>query len=373
MQICIDIQAAVTQRAGVGRYTRVLVEHLDAFAEYDELCLFSFDFKGQAAPIPTRHARHRLIKWCPGRLAQGLWKNLNWPPFETFAGRADVYHFPNFLLPPLRRGRSVVTIHDMSFMRHPEFAESRNLRHLNSRIADTAARADMIITDSRFSADEILELIGVSKDRVVPIHLGISASFHPPSNDAVQTMRRTFKIDRPYLLSVGTIEPRKNLTFMIDVFERMKDFDGMLILAGMLGWKFEPILKRIEQSPRAGDIRILEYVDDTALPVLYGGAELLLITSHYEGFGLPPLEAMACGTAVLSSRGGSLPEIVGDAAPCLETDDADRWAEAAVSLLGDSERKGAQISAGQTHAKRYTWQQTARETWDVYRKLAEAT
>jgi glycosyltransferase involved in cell wall biosynthesis len=373
MQICIDIQPAVTQRAGVGRYTRLLVEHLDALAEKDELRLFSFDFKGQGAPIPTQHAVQNSLRWCPGRLAQGLWKNLNWPPFEFFAGRADVYHFPNFLIPPLRQGKSVVTIHDMSFVRHPEFAEERNRRHLNSRIADTAARADTIITDSQFSADEILELLDVSEDRVVPIHLGISTSFQPRSQDEVQSMRSAYGIDRPYLLTVGTIEPRKNVAFMIEAFERMQHFDGILVLAGMLGWKFEPILKRIEDSPRAADILILEYVDDASLPALYTGAELLLLTSHYEGFGFPPLEAMACGTPVLSSRGGSLPEVIGDAAACLDTKDPDLWAHEATSLLADSKRLATQITRGEAHAKRFSWRQTALETWNVYSKLAGAT
>ena len=373
MQICIDIQPAVTQRAGVGRYTRLLVEHLDTLAQEDELRLFSFDFKGRGAPIPTTHAEHRPLRWCPGRIAQQLWKTLNWPPFEVFAGRADIYHFPNFLLPPLRGGKSVVTIHDMSFLRHPEFAESRNLRHLGSRIADTARRADAIITDSRFSADEICELLEVTPDRVNAIHLGISPGFSPPSDEATQRMRQALSLDRPYLLSVGTVEPRKNLGFLVDVFEQMTEFDGMLVLAGMLGWKYEPILERIAASSRASDIRVLEYVDDGMLQALYGSAELLLITSHYEGFGFPPLEAMACGTPVLSSRGGSLPEVLGDAAPCIETDDAQRWSTEAMSLVNDGERRGEQVARGREHVKQYTWEQTASSTWDVYRRLAGAT
>ena len=370
MKICIDVQAAIGQRAGVGRYTQRLVQSLDALAPADELRLFYFDFKRRGLPFPVRHAALRAARWAPGRVVQGLWKTLGWPPFDLLAGPADVYHFPNFILPPLRRGRSVVTIHDMSFLRFPEFAEARNQAYLSARIRDTVARADRIVTDSRFSAAEIAELMDLPADRVTPIYPGISEDFARPPDDAVRALRARLGLDRPYLLTVGTIEPRKNLGFLVDVFEAMTDFDGRLVLAGVPGWKTEPIVDRIRRSPRAADILLPGGVPDEDLPALYAGAELFVIASHYEGFGFPPLEAMACGTPVLSSNGGSLAEVVGPGGERLDAGDAEAWAAAAQCLLTNTALRADCIARGRRRAAEFAWSETARQTLEVYRSLA---
>ena len=368
MKICLDVQSAISQRAGVGRYTRMLSEHLAATLAPDELRLFAFDFRRQADTLDVPTDCLRLVRWCPGRLAQLAWKTVGAPPFDMFAGKADLYHFPNFILPPLSKGRTVVTIHDMSFERFPEFAESRNLCYLSSRIRDTVNRADAIITDSAFSAAEIQELLDITPDRLHPIHLGINPDLRAAPAHSVQATRETLGLDGPYLLAVGTIEPRKNLSFMVDAFERMTTFDGTLVIAGMHGWKFEPILDRIRSSSRADRIRVLDYLDDEMLAPLYTGAELFVTTSLYEGFGLPPLEAMACGTPVLSSTGGSLPEVLGPAATLLDPTEPDRWAEEAARLLTDSGHRAAQVAEGTARAAQYTWQETARKTLAVYRE-----
>ena len=372
MDICIDVQAAIAQRAGVGRYTQLLVQHLDRLADRHNLRLFFFDFRKRGLPFPVQHARAQSLGWCPGRLAQKSWKTLHWPPFDAFAGRADLFHFPNFIIPPLRRGKAVLTIHDMSFVRHPEFAESRNLDYLRTHIAATAARADRILTDSHFSADEIRDCLHVPADRVVPIHLGIAESFSRPDDARIRATLTTLGLDRPYLLTVGTVEPRKNLPLLIDSFERMQSFDGLLVIAGRLGWKVEPILDRIRRSPRAAAIRLIQTVDDETLPALYAGAELFLITSFYEGFGFPPLEAMACGTPVLSSNGGSLAEVLGDAARILTDFDPDHWSTEAQRLLSDTTLRRTLVDRGHTQSARYRWDHTARETLATYESVLES-
>lgn len=366
MRVCLDVQSAVTQRAGVGRYTRQLAEQLAATAGEHRLELFYFDFKRQGRPFPVAHGAFHANRWIPGRLAQAAWKRLAWPPFDRLAGTHDLYHFPNFILPPLRRGRSVVTIHDVSFLRYPAFAEEANLRYLTAKIRDTVTRADAVITDSHFSAGEIVELLGVQPDRVFPIHLGIDPAFAPQPPARVQAVRAQFGLERPYLLAVGTIEPRKNIPFLIDVFEKLDGFDGDLVLAGMPGWKHDPIFARITASPRAERIRHLAYVEDAALPALYSGAACLVQASFYEGFGFPPLEAMACGTPAVSSRGGSLPEVIGDAAPLLDTDDPAPWCGAIMDAI-DCAASGA--DARRRHAARYAWRATAERTWEVYAEV----
>lgn len=370
MRICVDIQAAVSQRAGVGRYTRNLVEHLGPQARPDdELRLFYFDFRRRGLDFACAGAHPTPVRWIPGQYVQQAWKRLHWPPFNWFAGAADLTHFPNFTIPPLTRGKAVVTIHDMSFVRFPEFAEARNLRYLTAVIHDTARRADAIITDSEFSKQEIIECLGVPPGRVYAIPLGISRDYVRPEPARIGTARRELGLQRPYLLTVGTVEPRKNLPFMIEVFEKLEGFEGDLVIAGMPGWKFEPILERMRLSPRRDRIRYLKYIPDGLLPALYAGAELFLTTSFYEGFGFPPLEAMACGTPAVSSAGGSLAEVLGDAALVIPGYETATWTRAIQGLLADPARRARYAAQAPTQAARYTWEETARKTWAVYREV----
>lgn len=385
MNVCLDIQPAVAQRAGVGRYTRALVEHLGEACGTDQLRLFYFDFRRRGLAFATPGLDRQAIRWCPGRLVQKSWKTLHWPPFDWLAGRADVYHFPNFIIPPLtarpqsvsRRiatagvaGRTVVTVHDVSFLRYPAMAEIKNLAYLKARIADTVRRADAIITDSRFSAGEIIALLRADPAKVFSIPLGAADHVRPPDPEAAARLRRERGLTRPYLLTVGTLEPRKNTAFLASVFEAMTAFDGDLVIAGMRGWKYGPILERLRASPRARAIRYLEYVGDEELPALYAGAELFLFPSLYEGFGLPPLEAMLCGAPVLASTAGSLPEVLGDGARLLSEFNAERWAGEALRLLADNTVRREMIAKGRVWAQRYTWRETARQTWAIYRKVA---
>ena len=369
MRICIDVRSAVAQRAGVGRYTKLLVQHLGPIAGHDNLRLFYFDFKRKGIRFETSNSSHRAVRWCPGRMAQLAWRTVHWPPFNSFAGEADVYHFPNFILPPLSAGKSVVTIHDMSFLRFPELAEERNRRYLSARIRDTAVRADAIIADSEFSGVEIRELLHVNPDRIFPIHLGVGTEFKAPGPDRVRSVLARFRIDRPYILTVGTLEPRKNITFLVDVFEKLSGFDGYLVVAGMPGWKYEPIIARMRTSSRSSRIRYLEYVSDSQLPALYAGADLFVLTSVYEGFGLPPLESMACGVPVVSSASGSLTEILGEGAVLIDTFNSDLWATCVEKALSDREYREAMITKGYRQASKYTWTETARKTLDLYRSL----
>ena len=370
MNICMDIQAAVAQRAGIGRYARTLAGHLPPFLDGVDLTLFYFDFKRQGEPFTVPGATLKPCRMLPGQIVQKLWQTADWPEFQQLSGPADLYHFPNFLIPPINaKARTVVSIHDMSFMRFPEFAEDRNREFLTSRLSDTIERADGIITISEFSASEIVEFTGAPRDKIHVTHLGITGGFSTPSEKAQKAMRKELGIDGPYVLTVSTLEPRKNVDFLVDVFEQMKDFDGHFVIAGMRGWKYESTLQRIEESPLRDRIHYVEYVSDEHLPALYGSASLFLFGSHYEGFGFTPLEAMACGLPVLSSDGGSLAEVLRDGAVVMSGFDAGEWAEQAARLLqGDSERD-ALCERGRAVAGSYTWEATARNTAEIYRGL----
>lgn len=368
MKLCLDIQSALAQRAGVGRYTRMLAENLPLTAGADELSLFYFDFKRRGCDFAPPGVNQRSVSWIPGRIVQGGWKTIGFPPFDWFSGRADVFHFPNFIRPPLLRGKSVVTIHDAAFLRYPETIEARNYKYLSAGIKETVDKSDAIICVSTFTANELRELLHVPGEKLRVIPSGLSPAHQRASMADIQAMRQRLHLERPYLLSVGTLEPRKNYPFLIEVFEKL-NFDGDLVIAGMKGWKTDGIFERRNHSPKRERVRLLEYVDEKDLASLYSEAEAFVIPSLYEGFGFPPLESMQCGTPVISAATGSLPEILGDAARMISGFDVDAWTHEIDHVVRDTETREAMIAKGYEKAASYTWKQTALLTWDVYRSL----
>jgi glycosyltransferase involved in cell wall biosynthesis len=334
--------------------------------------LFYFDFKRAGQPPAPGHCRLRPYRLMPGALVQQSWKRLGWPRFDSLTDKADLYHFTNFIIPPLSSAsKALVSIHDISFILHPEFAEKRNLEYLTARIRKTASRAQGIITISRQSAMDIQKHLGVSEDAVFPIHLGVSEMFRHSGSASIAAARSALGVQRPYILMVGTFEPRKNIPFAVSLIEQMSFFDGDLVIVGQKGWKNEPVFEAIGRSIAAGRIRTFTSLPDAQLVALYSGAEFLLMTSFYEGFGFPPLEAMACGTPVLTSSGGSLAEVCGDAAVVVDSFAPELWLEKADLILHDSELRNRLKSAGPAHAGKYTWQSTAEKHIEAYRKVLQ--
>ena len=370
MLVSVDIQPALDQQTGIGRYVRCLAEGVGTLRGQDEVRLFCFDFHGRGIRFPAPGASVRRIRWCPGRLARKTWQTLGWPPYDRFAGPADVYHFTNFVRPPLRRGRSVVSMYDASFLRHPHAAEPANLAYLERHVRGSVERAEAILTISEFSKRELVEHLGASPARVHVVYPGLDHVRRSPSKEDIVMARAALGLTRPYLLMVSTIEPRKNIPFLVEVFDRLDAFDGDLVVAGMKGWQVEPILQAMRGARRADHIRHLDYVKEEYLSGLYAGAELFVFPSLYEGFGFPPLEAMTAGTAVISSDGGSLGEALGDGAEILTAFDADAWADRIREMLADEHRRAALVERGRRQAARYTWSEHVQRTWDVYREVA---
>ena len=347
----------------------MLAEHLPAWKNADHLRLFYFDFKRRGCDFAVEGTPQTAVRWIPGRMVQKSWKTIGFPPFNWFSGNADVFHFPNFIRPPLTRGKSVITIHDAAFLRYPETIEAANYRYLTGSIKKTVDQSDAIICVSAFTASEIESLLGVPGAKLNVVPSGLSSHLHRATREEIDAMRGTLQLHRPYLLSVGTLEPRKNYPFLIDVFEKLS-FDGDLVIAGMKGWKTDGIFERRNRSPLRERIRLLEYVDENNLNALYSAAELFVIPSLYEGFGFPPLEAMQCETAVVSSSTGSLPEVLGDAALLVSSFNVEEWVEAINGLLPDTARRREMVKRGLERTSLFTWERTAQATWNIYRELA---
>lgn len=371
MIVSLQLQAAIAQRAGVGRYVHTLAPHLAARkGDEDRLLGFYFDFRRKGSPFPPGLLEERRITWMPGALAQQAWKRLGAPPYTWFAPRADVHHFTNFVIPPLPRGaKAVVTVHDASYLRFPETLEPKNLAYLRKHIDATLRRADLVLTISETMAAELREACALPADRVRATLLGPPPALAPVESAEADTLLKPLGLDRPFLLHVGTLEPRKNHPFLFEVFNRLETFDGDLVLCGMEGWHVEPILRALEASPKRDRIRRLNYVSDQQLTALYRRAEVMLFPSLYEGFGLPPIEAMRQGCPVISSDGGSLPEVVGQGGQVLPLD-AEAWVTAVETLLSDTEQRAAQIAAGHARAADFSWERCADQTWAAYREVA---
>ncbi|WFB36649.1 glycosyltransferase family 1 protein [Kiritimatiellota bacterium B12222] len=371
MKVCLQIQAAIDQRAGVGRYVHTLVPELAALRGEDELSGFYFDFRRKGSPFAEELIKNHPYTRLPGALIQQSWKRLGLPAYTRFAPDADVHHFPNFIIPPLPPGpKAVVNIHDCCFIKCPETMEPKNRSYLRRRMRATIRRADKILTISETMADEVREAFDLPPDKVKATLLGPPPSMNDLPENQVDQRLKTLGVDGPFLLHVGTMEPRKNHVFLFKIFEALKYFDGKLVLCGMKGWQVEPILEAMAANNKADRIIHLDYVSDEDLVALYRRAEALIFPSLYEGFGLPPVEAMRQGCPVISSDGGSLAEVVGDGGIVLPLGDIDQWTDAIDSLFSSPDRRARLINAGHKKASHFSWRKCAEETWEVYREVS---
>jgi glycosyltransferase involved in cell wall biosynthesis len=282
----------------------------------------------------------------------------------------DALFIPAHVLPRIIPKRSIVTIHDIGFHRHPELYKPVQVRYHEWSTRDIVKRASRILTVSEFSKREIVEVYGAEPSRIVVTPLGIDHTrFHPIPHERVDATLHRLRFPQPYLLFMGRLELKKNIGVLIEAFTRYKQTRGVgdplrLILAGLPGVGFDALEQQIAASPAKDTILLPGYIGEEDKPALMAGAEALIHPSWYEGFGLPPLEAMACGCPVVCSRVASLPEVVGEAnALWFDPANPDELAERLLEIRGDAHRYNHLRSQGLTWAQRYTWGATARQTF----------
>jgi glycosyltransferase involved in cell wall biosynthesis len=389
LKIGIDYTAAIWQGAGIGRYTRELVRAILAaggdfayrlfyaaggasaanpyLAELRQLCAAYPNIR--AAPIPLS----------PRRLTQ-LWQRLHVPlPVEIFTGRLDLLHAPDFVLPPTR-ARTLLTIHDLSFLVHPECHLPSMVRYLSSAVPRSVRRADIILADSEATRRDLERLLHVGPARVSVVYPGVSPRFRPLPAEQTEPVRRRLGLPDRFVLFVSTLEPRKNLVRLLEAFAQvLQSTDSnlqsaicnlQLVIAGRRGWLYEDIFSAIERLRLEDRVRVLDFVDDNDLPALYNLAWAFAYPSIYEGFGLPLLEALACGTPAITADNSSLLEVVGDppAAALAHASDTRAIAAALRRAVGDEELRAQLRAAGPARAALFTWEQAAQQVLACYRK-----
>jgi glycosyltransferase involved in cell wall biosynthesis len=296
-------------------------------------------------------------------------------PYSLFFGSdAEITHFMNYHVPPGVKGKVVTTIHDMAYKAYPETLNSRTLHMLKLSMDRSCRRADIIITVSNFSKDEIVKYLGVSADKIVVVPNGVDLSkFHPNySLDEVKSVKSKYGITGDYFLYLGTLEPRKNIERLIKAYGLLKKRLGTvpnLVIAGKKGWLYDPIFDVVNTLNLNSDVIFTGYADEKDVPVLMNGAAVFVFPSLYEGFGLPPLEAMACGTPVITSNTASLPEVVGDAALLVDPYSVESIADAMESLLLDPALRAELKDKGLKRASMFTWEKSADIILEVYEQL----
>lgn len=372
MRIGIDYTAAVRQKAGIGRYARSLIRALSKLDHNNDYVLLSAGQDPSTEPWPANY-RSRALPLTDRHLSI-LWQKLRVPlPVEWLTGRLDLFHSPDFVLPPVRRARTVLTIHDLSYLRLPECSSPALLRYLLDAVPRSVARADLILADSHSTEQDLIELMSVPADRIRVIYPAVDATFSRADTAQVAAVRARYHIDGPYILSLGTLQPRKNYVRLIQAFSLLRKVHGMphrLVIGGGPGWLYEPIYETIASLGLQDVVQMLGYVDEQDLAALYTGADLFAFPSLYEGFGFPVLEAMACGTPVVAANTSSLPEAAGDAALLVSPTDTEALAEALGQALGDAQLRERLTHLGYEQCLRFSWEDSAHHLLDSYQSLA---
>ncbi|MEK7215932.1 MAG: glycosyltransferase family 1 protein, partial [Chloroflexota bacterium] len=308
------------------------------------------------------------------RMSSIIWHRLHLPlSVERFTGSLDVFHATDYTLPPLSNAAGAATIHDLSFIVHPEFAEPRLVRFLERAAAASVRNAKLVLADSESTRSDIIRYFGASPDRVAVVYGGVSDSFRPVSDPAaLSAMRERYGLPTAYLLGVGRIEPRKNWAGLLTAYRSLRDRmpdAPPLVIAGGRGWLFQPIFDAVDELGLSNQVRFLGYIPDSDLPALLTGATCFLFPSFYEGFGLPPLEAMACGTPVIAGNTSSLPEVLGEAALFIDPRDISSIADAMFQVLMRRELRDDLRLQGLERVQGFRWQHAAARLAAAYHLL----
>ena len=375
MKVVFDVSYIQRGSAGIGRYSRELLKNLLESDTRNEYILHGWSFsidKSELGALRNENV-HLAIARIPGPIKRFYWNRLRTPPIGIFLGKFDVFHGAEPLLPPLGGLPGVLTMHDLAYVRHPEFFEREVLRrdpYVRRSVHESAA----IIVPSLFTKGELVNLFAVDERKVrlvrPPVHRGCSPIRDPVQDDAVV---QKYGLNSPFALFVGVIEPRKNVEGIIRAFERLHEAQPAnldLVLVGRNGWLFEGTLRTIADSPVGRRIHRLQFVSDRELVSLYRSARFFVYPSFYEGYGSPVAEAMACGLPVITSNNSSLQEIGGNAVMLVDPRNIEELAAALVELSENGTTRNRLSASGLIRIREIQAGSAAHEVTSLYEEVA---
>ncbi len=380
MRVLLNDRALSRTLTGVGNYIAQLLLQAETHAEGVRLAPFLYTYVKRGdwrqrlrppdPPAPAggpQHPRDLSGSRYPWWLRSLLQSGYRWL-FASVARGYDVYHEPNHI--PIRCGRpTVTTIHDLSVVLHPQWHPADRVRWYEREFEQGVRQTRQFLAASEFTKGELCRHCGIGPDRVHVTYQAARAAFRPHSPEQIAETRSRLGVPERFLLFVGTLEPRKNVTGLLDAYGRLPASlrrECPLLVAGAWGWKAEQLREKLAERSLAEHVRLLGYMHDEQLACLYSACAALVWPSFYEGFGLPPLEAMACGAPVIVSNAASLPEVAGEAGILLEPNDVDAWSGAMRRVVEEPELRAELSTRGLAQAARFTWAQFVQKTCAAY-------
>lgn len=371
MKIALELQPCCGKRSGIGHYTYELARHLES-RNGVEFCGNLFNFLGRndntaalrGITIPIQE--NRLF---PYGIYRRIWNIVPIPYSDLYRNGADAAIFFNYIVPPHIKGHVLTFIHDMTYLRCPETMAAKNLRRIEKNIQYSVERSSRVLTISAFSKGEIAELLGVPAEKISVVYP--APSLQPGTADFGVCCQK-WGLHRPYLLYVGTIEPRKNLARLLRAFALLKEkyrIPHQLVLAGGRGWRDEEIFQTVKEINCKEDVLFTGYVSAGEKNALYQKADVFMFPSLYEGFGIPPLEAMSSGCPVVCANAASLPEAAGEAAELVDPLEEESIAEGIWRVLSDAAYARSLEEKGYLQAKKYTWEASAKRLTEICREI----
>ena len=373
MRIAFNATSLLSPLAGIGHYSRHLALGLAARADL-EAEFFYGTFWSNSVREVTLNTRQASAGWLRRHLPYSykIRRGIQSHQFAKYSDQHtfDLYHEPNIIALPTTTP-TMITVHDLSWIRYPATHPPERVRAMNQYFEPGLRRASLILTDSEFVRQEVMEVFGVEPHMVRAVLLGVEALFRPRSFDETRTVLKPLGLTHgEYILAVGTLEPRKNLSVALRAFMALspslrKRFP--LVIAGMKGWHTSALERQIAPLVQAGEIRLLGYLPREDLATVVSGATALVYPSIYEGFGLPPLEAMACAVPVITSNVSSIPEVVGDTGLMFDPQDVDGFAGAMQLVVSAPEIRAGMTEKALVRSRQFSWGNCVKETVDAYK------